>query len=504
MPKKAAAKTTEQGLAFVQFTILDKATNLPIGGVRLDAASANGNWLGGTNPCGQFTADPGLSEGHYDITLSAPGYQTEVLPADIKYSGGIRHALTPVTAPVPGPGTVRTGVVRLQERVWTDAGGAFRPLGATLFWALWGWQHDQPRLRETFNWLRSHGWEDVRILADVSWEAYQIDSSAPDFEALLGAVLDCAYDEYGLRVELCCWGGSPRDPIACAHKVAGVVSAGRQHKVINLAASNESYDNGPADDVLLQMVSILKATGCLALASEPLGTDMAACQRYLDGGATLAGIHPDRQQGAHGERMVRQTHDCAPVHFGIANNEPAGPRSSGAECIDPSKLAMDRAMGVFNGVGRYVFHNANGVTGLPDPAHNREGDLWSVPNIDVMMRAVRQIDGWLPIGVEHWQKTTQHGSDPVGPHPLVADFIWSDGHAHGCDRCYGAIHGDQFVTMVSDVVDYVMLRASRRSEIQVIAAHDGSMVVADVIAEGASVRLEASRGVDYLVLGRFV
>jgi hypothetical protein len=388
----------------------------------------------------------------------------------------------------------RTGRVRVEDRVWTDDAGAFRPFGHTLFWALWGWKHDQARVRQTLAWLRERAVDYVRVLGDVGWPGQEIDSSAPAFPNLLGDFIDACHDQHGMRVEISVWGGSHRDPVAAARKVASVVSDSRQHKVMNLEAANESFQNGPDDTVLAEMVAILKKTGCLTAASSG---DSGALN--MSGAPTIASVHADRQQGRHGERMVRQMWDHRDHSFGLTHNEPAGPRSSVAECTNPSKLAMLRALGIVCGVGAFVFHNGNGVSGRPDPAHNRQGDLWTVPDVDEMMAATRGIDALLPVPVERWQKTTQHGPDPIGPQPLIADMIWSDpGSDHGCDRCYGAVHPqDGFVTIVSDVVVRVDLRAARGCKVEVWSGV-GRKVREATLDAGQVIRLDPD---DYIVRG---
>lgn len=70
---------------------IQNAAGAGIGGASLSAVSAvlgAGNWQAVTNLCGDFiTPTPGLAPGHYDITISAPGYVTRVLPADLQDSG---------------------------------------------------------------------------------------------------------------------------------------------------------------------------------------------------------------------------------------------------------------------------------------------------------------------------------------------------------------------------------------------------------------------------------
>lgn len=55
---------------------VDQLSN-PLGGVRIDTTSPNGDWHAITNECGSFI--PLLSPGFYEATFSKPGYTTRVL-----------------------------------------------------------------------------------------------------------------------------------------------------------------------------------------------------------------------------------------------------------------------------------------------------------------------------------------------------------------------------------------------------------------------------------------
>lgn len=391
-----------------------------------------------------------------------------------------------------------------------DDDGPWRPLEHTFLWALWGWRHEQARVRETLRWV-SRWCDAVRILGEVNWSHLSpplaIDSSASDHEQVLAEFIDCAYDEYGLRVGLTVFGGpSPRDPIVAAQKVARVVSAGRQQKILYLEGSNEYRASGPSEAQLFAMLPILKATGCPVAASSPdANAEQVELPRHIAAGATIGTVHLDRTYGQHGERMVRQPYGLADLPMGIAHNEPIGPRSSGEECVDQSKLAMLRAMGIFCGAGQFTLHNGNAVTGRPDPGHNRLGDPWSVPGIDAIMDAVKGVDRILPVGVEHWSKVNQHGGWSFPGfvdfgQPLAADAIWSDGHGRGCDRCYGATDGMQFATIVSDVVGSVTLRARQACQIDVYGVLEPDRPAHYALGAGHLVYLPAG---DHIVVGRY-
>lgn len=86
--------------AFIWFHVQD-AHERPIAGAHLDATSAFGGWHAVTNACGDFfTPAPGLAAGHYDVTVSAPGYTTRMIPMDLGDSGPVIIGLDSASGPL--------------------------------------------------------------------------------------------------------------------------------------------------------------------------------------------------------------------------------------------------------------------------------------------------------------------------------------------------------------------------------------------------------------------
>jgi streptogramin lyase len=116
-----------------------------------------------------------------------------------------------------------------------------------------------------------------------------------------------------------------------------------------------------------------------------------------------------------------------------------------------------------------------------------------------------RVDAFLPEGVENWTNTNQHGhTDRVGPHPLLADGIWSDGDDHGVDRAHGAVSGNQFVEVLLGVKDYVNLQAAQALAFDALDPATGTVTHYELGA-GQSARL-AGRGdtmAGYLIRGTF-
>jgi hypothetical protein len=379
------------------------------------------------------------------------------------------------------PVKIRPGIVRAQGRNFVDDQGQFYPLGATLMWALWGWKFDQDRLKQNLQYLKSHGYDYVRILGEVDWSGETIDWQWPDYQQVLGDFMDYAYDQCGLRTEITIIGGNDNvDYLGFTQKIAAVTNAGRQHKVLDFETANESYGRPITLAQMNSMGRWLKQNtpNLVALSSsEGLGTyksGFAWPQDYISvlvpsDAANLGTTHMDRSFGDDGWRAVRQPWDFKDLPFPVSHNEPIGPRSSVAEEVDPLRLTMLRAVGIINGVTAFVLHNGAGVAGQVDPAHNRPANLWEVPGIDAIMDAVRGLDLLLPPGAGDGQ----HWNNAWAGNPWVADAFWENGH--GVNRNYTASTPDGWISTEAGVKQYVILTASRHSRVEIIDALKGKV-----------------------------
>src|SRR5438128_7400585 len=65
------------------------------------------------------------------------------------------------------PRRARHGIVHGEQHAFADDGGAFLARGASLFWGLWGYQHDRARLGRNLAVLRGWGVDYVCVLAVV-------------------------------------------------------------------------------------------------------------------------------------------------------------------------------------------------------------------------------------------------------------------------------------------------------------------------------------------------
>jgi hypothetical protein len=297
------------------------------------------------------------------------------------------------------------------------------------------------------------GYHFARILGEVGWaDGRSIDPNWPDYEQVLGEFIDFAYDQCGLRVELTLVGGTG-DPMDLAQKAATVINAGRTHKIMNLEVANESYGR---PITLQQMVD----AGRYLRQNTP---NLVA----LSSGEGLGTYAPSSTDW----RAERQPWDWKDFNFPVSHNEPIGPRSSVQEETDPARLAMLRAVGLINGVGAFVLHNGSGVTGQVDPAHNRPANLWEVPGIDAVMKAVRGIDAWMPQRAGEGQ----HWNNGWAGDPCNADAFWGSGADHGVNRNYTVSTPDGWISTEAGINDHVVLTMSRNSRVEVFDILSGKV-----------------------------
>ena len=163
--------------------------------------------------------------------------------------------------------SARRGVVRGDGHAFVDDGGPFLARGATLFWALWGYQHDRARLGRNLETLRNWGFDYIRVLGVVgepgdrpgpvcgpgvancdSWRDRRLDPTAPDYARDIAGFTDWAYREYGLRVQWTIFGGTGFTPTAGSRRaivdVFAGMAKGREQAIFAFEVANEASQNG--------------------------------------------------------------------------------------------------------------------------------------------------------------------------------------------------------------------------------------------------------------------
>lgn len=358
-----------------------------------------------------------------------------------------RHAEPPAPVPVP-PAEEQSfprppGVVTLAQKAWTDGRGPFYPLYASLFWALGGWMRgDQKRVRENLKFLAQHKFDGARVLYYVDWPDGGNSKPTHGTPQALTELLDCAYNDYGLRLKVTVSGGGPANHQRLATDVAGVAVQHRE-KILLLEGVNER--NCSREDAVA-MGKILRNCGV----PSSVGWGDEGDQAVLMGneaGTSVDILHLERGSVGSPEfvrRLLRQCWDFHDLKRAADNGEPIGPNTSVAWCDDPFVLASMRAGGIICGAGAYCFHTGAGVYGI-DYTHpqygRRHANLWEIPNVDAMMVALRNVEKAIGhTGIENWH------------HDHASKWIEANGQR---EKQYGARVGKEFVQIVTDTLGRV-------------------------------------------------
>jgi hypothetical protein len=327
---------------------------------------------------------------------------------------------------------VRTGLVGLDGRRFVDGDGPYLPVGASLFWALWGYQHDRARLERQLDYLSKHGVNYIRMFGVIGprWADRIIDPHDRAWDGDLAGLLDLAYGTYGLRVELTIWQDTdltptPDERTALVDRVAAIVAT-RPETIQYLEIANEGYATGWADKKAeaQQLATRLRArTPHVVAVTSPAGLDPREIASWYGGSsANLLTPHLPRDvvgDGLIGEwRYVRQTWDpwlATPLAW--TNDEGKGPQSSVAGDDDPLRLTMYAALTWLCGGAGFVLHTGAGVGGgdLADQARGRSANVWEVPHIDQTLAGISAVRQLLPPDLPNWHRHNSNANFPGYP-----------------------------------------------------------------------------------------
>jgi hypothetical protein len=350
--------------------------------------------------------------------------------------------------------TQRTGRVRVDAHCLADDNGPFLGLGVSYFTALWRCKHDRPRLESDLAFLSKQGFNYYRMLSMVGhhagWKGREIApvtfttrddrkiDAWPDYWDQFRALLDLAYDKYGMRTQITVFADAQLMPDKAARvehmrKILQEVVRGREHKVMLLEVANEAWQNGfPGDEGVADLREFAKYLGDrtevpVALTSNhdwpELGSTKGFEQVYRDSAADLATWHFSRDRGPDGG--WKPVYDCwdfgnVPGLPPAVSNEPIGPGSSVNAEREPIKLVMAAAFAYAAKLPAYVFHSEAGVFG-----RTRFEDA---PAIDKFKHVLRL----LPPDLPNWDRNDGKEKE--------ARFT-----ADGCVRNTGGRKGDRFV-----------------------------------------------------------
>ena len=421
----------------------------------------------------------------------------------------------PITGDAPA-GPARGGPVRLEDHSLADDHGRFNALGATMFWAPWGYRHDRARLESELAFLAQHGFHYIRALGVVGdpagsdfWDGREIDEQWPDYDAVIAGLTDLAYDQYGLRVQWTLIGDgqvsvpSEAERYALADRFIAMAET-RRDKIILLEIANESFKNGfegPDGDTQLRELAVYvrDRTDVLVAASSPARNDCTGvAELYAGGIADVATIHFDRTNNdIEGNwRPVRMPWDyetCSDVPVG-ANNEPAGPGSSVTSINEVPPLVAAPLASWISRLPLHVFHSRAGVRG-------------DVPFADMTAAtAQRHLMSLAPPDLASWQRADcRDAGAPVrcfarSGDTWIADAMWpdvADANA-GAVRVLAGVSGDDFFGVAFGIRDRVQLEARRGLTVDVIDPQTGETLATHAAATGTV--FEVGEGREVVIL----
>jgi hypothetical protein len=340
-------------------------------------------------------------------------------------------ALTIVTprSQVPNPPSpARHGLVRGDRHAFVDDGGEFLPRGASLFWALWGYQHDRARLERNLATVRDWGFDYVRVLGvvgapgnrpDDSWRDRRLDPTAASYDRDVAMFTDWAYRQYGLRVQWTIFGGTDFTPTPESRRALvarfGAMARGREEELFAFEIANEAWQNGFSGEAgrreLQALARTLKSRSPVLVAlSAPEGSSCASARAlYRGSAADLLTLHLTRAgAGAiwNSFQELWPFHSCVDVPMLASSNEPVGPESSVASLDDPVALAALALVTYGSGLGAFVMHTGPGVRGggADDMARGRHSNVWELPTASRISRGLATIVRSVPGDFANWNK----------------------------------------------------------------------------------------------------
>jgi hypothetical protein len=338
--------------------------------------------------------------------------------------------------------------VRGVGHAFVDDNGPFLARGASLFWALWGYEHDRERLGRNLATLRDWGFDYIRVLGVVgapgdrpgptcasgvegcdTWRDRRLDPGSVNYERNIAALTDWAYGEYGLRVQWTIFGGTEFTPTPESRRALvqrfAAISKGRESSIFAFEISNEAFQNGfdgeSGRQELMVLAKLLKSeTRNLVALSSPQRSECAVAQElYRDSPADLMTMHVARGGERDGEnwKMLRDIwgmQGCTSVPQLVSSNEPIGPQSSGVSLDDPLALTAMALVTYASGIGAVVFHSGPGVRGggQADLALGRPSNLWQLPTGAGIVAGLATITKLLPGDLPNWSKHDGMSADP--------------------------------------------------------------------------------------------
>lgn len=394
----------------------------------------------------------------------------------------------------------RNGLVSLNNRVFEDADGLFNPLGATLFWAVWGEKNDPSKYKENLKSLKDAGVDYIRVLGEVGpafWQDRTI--TKDDARQYLGSAIDRAYDEFGIRTQLTIFGavnGTRGERDRFVNDVAIIVNE-RAHKVMLVEVMNEPFSIGGDYEELKAHARTLQGAIANVITVGAFGFE-GPCPLYGGAPIDIASMHYDRTRPGGPWNAVRQPWgypleyerpecEIPPVAM---SNEPIGPQSSVASDDSPLRMAMSYATVFVAGNAAYTFHSGPGIRGggIEDINRARNANFWELPLWNEYVRGFQNVKKVLPVGLGNW---VRENAQWVGFPFQGCDTAVSEG---AITRCYAAHNGREFVVVMLGQSRPFLMTAKRSMRFDVIEPMSGTVVVTRELGNNESYMTDVLEG----------
>lgn len=412
------------------------------------------------------------------------------------------------------------GMVRVRGHALADDGGPFLGLGVSYFSALWRCRHDRKRLESDLAFLGGQGFNYLRMLSMVGWNAIwegreiapirftnragKAVPAWPDYWDRFRDLVDIAYDRHGLRTQITIFADAQLMPDKRARRahmdgILARVLPGREHKILLIEVANEAWQNGfpgPAGIAdLREFARDLAGRTNVPIAITSNHEDSFEAV-YAGSAADIATWHFSRDKGP--DAGWKPVVDC--WEFGkragfppVSSNEPIGPGASVASERDPIRLVMAAAFAYVAGLPMTVFHSEAGVLG--------RSRFEEMPGV----RDFRPLLDILPGDLANWERND--GRQAGAPFTAFAggrpDRYWPEvsDAPDGCVRNIGARRGSRFVCAPIGIrPGGLVLEARRPLDFRVYDPLTGKVVLSAVRQAGGRVRLPQGPGA-YLLTG---
>lgn len=382
-----------------------------------------------------------------------PGIKDRLVPQGPEISS------TSLLSPA-APGA-RSGPVRIDGHAFADDHGTWNPLGASLFWALWGERHDPERLDRNLVHLAQHHVDYVRVLGMVgsqTWADRLIDPRASDYWDVVDRLMD-RLQRHGLRAQVTIFADAqvmmPDIAGRAAFAAAWADLANRRRdRIMLFEVANEGWQNGFPDPAEVRKLGdLLRSRTAVPIAlSAPADGQVF---RMYAGWPGVSTLHYDRDVSTRDGPWrpvwqpwtwpdVYRTRERyrGPIPPVVVNNEPIGPQASLAADDAPMRIAMAYATTFVAGNAAYVYHTGAGIRGggSADRSRGRRANVDEYnPSILDALGMLRRL---LPPGLANW---TRHA-------PQSASMPW-DGSQAAVERgdivgAYAATSADELVAVV--------------------------------------------------------